>query len=101
MLERHAAASASVRSAERALLSEQLAALEAALKPGLTRLNWTSLTIPEFVAAVNKVGGCPTVPCSHATISLGQLAVDQDECLLSTPHCRLAGQAAGGSMRCL
>lgn len=58
MLERHAAASASVRSTARALLSEQLTALDAALEPGLSRLNWTSLTIPEFVAVVNKVGVC-------------------------------------------
>lgn len=56
MLERHATASASLRSAERAVLAEQLAALEAALEPGLSRLNWTSLTIPEFAAGVNKVG---------------------------------------------
>ena len=55
MLERHAAASAPLRSAERALLSEQLAALEAVLEPGLTRINWSSLTIPDFVAGVNKV----------------------------------------------
>lgn len=60
MLERHAAASAAVRSAERALLAEQLAALEAALEPGLARLNWASLTVPDFVATVNKVGGGST-----------------------------------------
>lgn len=56
MLERHAAARAALHSAERALLAEQLAALDAALEPGLGRINWTSLTIPDFVATVNKVG---------------------------------------------
>ena len=55
MLERHHAAAAALPSAERALLGEQLAGLEAALEPGLGRLTWTSLTISDFVAAVNKV----------------------------------------------
>ena len=54
MLERHRSAGASLRSAERALLGEQLSALERAVDPGLARLNWTSLTIPDFVAGVNK-----------------------------------------------
>lgn len=54
MLERHGSAGASLRSAERALLGEQLAALDRAVDPGLARLNWTSLTIPHFVAGVNK-----------------------------------------------
>lgn len=41
---------------EQALLREQLAALESVLEPGLARLNWTSLTIPQFVEGVDKVG---------------------------------------------
>ncbi|PRW56454.1 flagellar inner arm dynein 1 heavy chain alpha [Chlorella sorokiniana] len=53
-LERHRAAAASLQTVERALLCEQLAALEGALQPGLARLNWTSLTIPQFVEGVNK-----------------------------------------------
>lgn len=57
MLDRHRGATASLHSAERALLVEQLMGLKAALEPGLTRINWTSLTIPQFVAAVNKVRG--------------------------------------------
>ena len=54
-LERHRAAAAALQAVERALLCEQLVALEAALQPGLARLNWTSLTIPQFVESVNKV----------------------------------------------
>jgi dynein heavy chain len=57
MLEGHRRAVASLTTAERALLVEQAAALDAALEPGLSRINWTSLTIPLFVADVNKVGG--------------------------------------------
>lgn len=54
-LERHHAAGASLQAVEQALLSEQLAALDRALEPGLARLNWTSLTISHFVEGVNKV----------------------------------------------
>lgn len=56
MLDGHRCALASLSRAERVLLREQAAALEAALEPGLTRINWASLTIPLFVADVNKVG---------------------------------------------
>lgn len=56
MLERHAAAGSALRPAERALLGEQLAALGRCLDPGLARLNWASLTIPDFVAGANRVG---------------------------------------------
>ena len=55
MLARHAGASAGPRGPERSLLTDQLAALDAALEPGLARLNWSSLTIGDFAAAVNKV----------------------------------------------
>jgi hypothetical protein len=55
MLERQRAAGATLPRAERALLGEHLVTLEAALEPGLGRLTWTSLTISDFVAAVNKV----------------------------------------------
>ena len=57
MLERHAAAVATLRGVERVLLSDQVAALEGALEPGLARLCWTSLTIPDFEAAVSRVRG--------------------------------------------
>lgn len=55
MLARHAAAAAGLRAPERALLAEQLAALDASLEPGLARLNWTSLTTHDYVVGVNKV----------------------------------------------
>ena len=70
MLERHRAAAAALPSAERALLGEQLAGLEAALEPGLARLTWTSLTISDFVAAANKVR---SPGCSAAMGSTGLL----------------------------
>lgn len=45
---------------ERGLLADHLLVLESALYPGLTRINWNSLTISDFAAAVNKVrGGSP------------------------------------------
>ncbi|KAI7844971.1 hypothetical protein COHA_001338 [Chlorella ohadii] len=53
-LERHRAAASSLQAVEQALLREQLAALESVLEPGLARLNWTSLTIPQFVEGVDK-----------------------------------------------
>ena len=55
MLERHTGASAALHSAERTLLAEQVAVLEAALEPGFTRVTWRSLNIPGFVVAVNNV----------------------------------------------
>ena len=45
----------SLPAAERVLLGEHLARLEGVLGPGLTRLNWNSLTISDFAAGADKV----------------------------------------------
>ena len=44
---------------ERELLAAQLLTLERALDPGLERINWNSLRIPDFVASCNKVSRAP------------------------------------------
>ena len=52
---------------ERALLTEQLAALRSAFAPGLSVVNWNSLGIPDFAAGFRKarMPGTPTLRCSH------------------------------------
>lgn len=93
MLLRHRGAIAPLNSSERSLLREQVAALEAALQPGLSRINWTSLTIPGFVAAVNKVGAMcvcgsgllVSASPARSTPPPYDLSVNHPACLLSQP----------------
>lgn len=54
LLEHRRQVVAALSSAERALLSDHLASLDRALLPGVERLNWVSLAVPEFVGSATK-----------------------------------------------
>jgi hypothetical protein len=51
-LDAYSEATGALAPVEAALLAKQLSTLRAALAPGLRRLSWASLGVPEFVAAV-------------------------------------------------
>ena len=55
LLEHRRQAVAELTSAERSLLADHLARVDQALMPGLQRLNWVSLAVPEFVSEATKV----------------------------------------------
>lgn len=57
LLEHRRSAVGALSAAERALLRDQLARLDAVLEPALVRLNWVSLAVPQFVATATKASG--------------------------------------------
>ena len=57
MLTAYAGAVSSLTFVETALLRKQLGALQVALKPGFTPLNWNSQRIPSFIESCNKAVG--------------------------------------------